>query len=360
MPTDLLTDHKPREQSGSQAYRAFDFQVHASMARVLAAHGNGENFRAYFDLFDDLIFIHESASQPAISFFQMKARTGSPWTPNRLANRSAKGDLPKSIIGKSYFNLHQFGSIVRKAAIVSNQHLKAKYPDNKATTQDDGEILLSSLCKSDHDILVDALNLDFPDGIDPSHAATLVYERVPLDIQSFRQTLQGLVTEFVEAIGPEYLVAARSVYQALLSEITRCTGTIANASNLTELQGQKSLGKGDIDALVERMKQRSRTPTEWWQNVAPELAAAGWQAIPIQRLHNACQEYWNARRRGAGLALDLSEAVRAVLAGQPALIGDSILNSAIEIELAHALPEPAGEPFTIRAALFVEIMESLE
>lgn len=359
MPTDLLTDLKPREQSGSHAFRAFDFQVHASMARILAIQGSGEDFRAYFDLFDDLIVVYENGDEPSISFFQMKARTGSPWTPKRLSNRPAKGEIPKSIIGKSYFNLHQFGSLVRKAAIVSNQHLQAKYPSNKATSPDDGEILLSSLCKSDHDILVSALDLDFPDGVDPNHVEILAYERVPLDMQSFRQTLQGLVTDFVEAIGPEYLLTARPVYQALLSEITRCTGTIANATNLAELQGQKSLGKADIDALVERMKLRSRTPNEWWPNVASELTAVGWQAIPIQRLQNACQEYWNARRRGSGVALNLSEIIRALLAGQPTLIVDSILSSAIEIELAHALPEAVGEPFTVRSALFVEIMESL-
>jgi len=42
MASKALIAKKPREQAGSVASRAFDFQMHASMARILDAYQNGE------------------------------------------------------------------------------------------------------------------------------------------------------------------------------------------------------------------------------------------------------------------------------------------------------------------------------
>ena len=45
MASKSLIAKKPREQAGSVASRAFDFQMHASMARILDAYQNGEDER---------------------------------------------------------------------------------------------------------------------------------------------------------------------------------------------------------------------------------------------------------------------------------------------------------------------------
>lgn len=360
MSTVTLINRKPRETGGASAYRAFDFQVHTSMARILEVHRQGVSFRAYFDHFDDLVLVQSENEKPAISFYQVKARTSTAWTSKRLAARPSKGEMPKSIIGKAYFNLHEFGVMARKAAIVSNQHLQAKYPDGTHTTPEESEILLSALSDDDRQSLVDALKLDFPAGIDPRHIDVLVFERIPLDIQSFRQTLQGLITEFVDAIGPDYAATAKPVYEALLSEISRCTGTVSYPSTIAELERQKSLGNTEIDALIERVKQRSKTPVEWWPIVAEELSGNGWRAIACYRLRLACQEYWNARRIGTGHALHLSETIRTMISEQAGLINDSILQSIVAFELFRTLPESVGQPYTTRAAIVVEVMESIK
>jgi hypothetical protein len=290
----------------------------------------------------------------------MKARTGSPWTPSRLASRPSKKQRPKSIVGKSYHNLHEFGKLVRKAAIVSNQHLQAKYPDGTSTSPDAGELRLSGLCPKDHALLVAAIEADFPDGIDDRHADVLVYERIPLDLQSFRQTLLGIVTDFVSAIGPEYAVTAKPLYDALLSEITRCTGTVSNAKTLTELKKQKGLAQTGIAALIDRVQKRARTPVEWWPIVEGELSSVGWKAVPLRRLNLACLSYWRARERGAGPAMDLSAALSSLIDTNPDLLTDSIVDSLAGFDRAARVADPLGEPYTRQAALLVEIMDSLE
>jgi hypothetical protein len=360
MASKALIAKKPREQAGSVATRAFDFQIHASMARILDAYQKGDGFVAYFDFFDDLIFLAEDGDEASVCFYQMKSRAGSAWTPKRLASRPTKGDLPKSIIGKTYHNLHEFGAFVRKAAIISNQHLRAEYPDGSKTGPDDGEILLSALSSDDHTVLVAALEADFPGGIDPRHTDVLVYERIPLDMQSFRQTLLGMVTEFVSAIGPEYAVSAQPLYQALLSEIGRCTGTVAaSAKTLAELKKQKGLARPDIEALVEQMKRRGRTPVEWWPTVEAELVSEGWKTMRLRRLSLACLEYWRARERGDAVAIELNRSLTGLLTDYPNLLGETIVETMVGYELAGTISELPGEPYTREAALLVEVMESL-
>lgn len=360
MASKALIAKKPREQAGSEASRAFDFQMHASMARILEAYQNDEGFVAYFDFFDDLIFLTGDDDDAAIEFYQMKARARSAWTPKRLASRPAKGELPKSIIGKTYHNLHEFGVLVRKAAIISNQHLQAQYLDGTKTGPDDGEILLSALSAEDHSVLVTAIKADFPGGIDPRHAEVLVYERIALDLQSFRRTLLGIVTEFATAIGPEYAVSAQPLYQAILSEISRCTGTLtSNSKTLTELKKQKGLASSDVGTLVEQMKRRGRTPIEWWSTVEAELAADGWKTIRLRRLSLGCLEYWRARERGDAIALDIHRALGELLTAHPDLMDDTIVGTMVAYTVAGWKSDPAGERYTGQAALLVEIMESL-
>lgn len=360
MAANALIAKKPREQAGSAASRAFDFQMHASMARILDAYKNGEVFTAYFDLFDDLIFVTGDSDEPTISFYQMKSRASSAWTPKQLAYRSAKGVSPKSIVGKSYHNLHEFGALVRTVAIISNQPLLAKYPDGSTTGPDDGAILLSTLSADDHRILVDAIEADFPGGIDSRHTEVLIFERVALDMQSFRQTLLGIVAEFANAIGSEYASSAQPLYRALLSEISRCTGTMArNAKTLPELTKQKGLANSDVETLVEQVKRRGRTPFEWWSTVETELTAEGWKTIPLRRLWNACVEYWYARDRGNAIAVDLHQTLVELLTSHPDLGDETILGTMAAYMLVGEISNPIGEPYTGQAALLVEIMESL-
>lgn len=360
MASDTLISKKPREQAGAQSYRAFDFQVHASMMRILDAYAKGEKFSAYFDFFDDLIVVHEVDGKAVISFYQVKARAGSAWTPKRLATRAKEGDFPRSVIGKSYYNLHQFKEIVRKSSIVSNQGLNANYKDKSATGVDDGEILFSDLCKEDHETLVRALELDFPSGIDPRHNSVLSYERIPLDIQSFRQTLLGFTMEFLNNLGPDFSVVAKPVYDALLNEITRCTGTVANAKTLGDLKKQKCLDSTDIDALVARVRLRPATPIEWWPTAEVEFIEEGWKTIRLRRLQLACLDYWNARERGVASAINLRNSLLALFKKHPGLLGDSVVHSLVAYKLVCVELEPFGELYNLDAALLVEIMESLE
>lgn len=346
---------KPRETAGSAAYRAFDFQIHFSLLKVLTLHKEGQDFTALFDHHDDLVLI--TGPDADASFYQVKSKADAAWTTKQLAKRGSRGDLPRSILGKAYYNIDQFGPDILRAAIVSNQPLSAKYADGKKVKSDDGEFTFGALSQDDCDAVADALAADFPNGVDPIHAERLTYERTPLDLQSYRKTVLGEVTEFAERIDPTRETAPKPIYDALLSEIGRCTGDVSRPTSLQTLLSRKSLARADLESLAQRVANHRRSPLEWWDVVASELSSVGVGAIAQHRLRLGCLAYWNDRRRGSRAAGALSEALSLHIDANPHLVTDSVRPTTEALAATTQLSAPVGATYGLDAALTVEVME---
>lgn len=357
MKTDTLTGKIPRETAGAVTQRAFDFQIHVSIARILELHAAGGAYIALFDHFDDLVLIEGEYPNQVISFYQVKSSVDTVWTVARLAKRASKGDLPRSIIGKAYYNIVQFGPLICRAAIISNQPLHADLATGEKVSPDDGEIVLSNLNKDEHKTLVEAIVLDFPGPLISEHTHILRFERVPFDLQSFRDTVLGRITSFVEKIGPDTAAIAKPFYDALLSEAGRCTGHKAKPADLAQLTMRKGIGRKDIDDLVSRAQQRGQTILEWWPSVQAELNAKGGLALTERRLRRQCLEYWRARERGTAAATKLSQNVRAAIITMTNLNLDGVLEAAAMLRTGGGLSEPDAEPYDLQSALIVELME---
>lgn len=329
------------------------------MWRILDAFARAEKFTAFFDHFDDLIILDEGSDGVALSFFQMKAATNSAFTPASLARQSSK-EVPRSIAGKAYFNIHQFGPLVRQSAIVSNQHLNAKLCDGKSITSDHGCIKFSDLSAKDLKRLTDAIGADFPAQLATSYLDLLTFERIPLDLVSFRSTLQGRVLAMLDKVAPDKLMLALPLYESLLTEISRCTGTVSKApKDLVELRAQKGLAANDLAKLMERVHARTQTPLEWWGPVEQELSArAGMGARSVQRMKNSCLAYWQRRRSGNATATSAAERARAAIASHSASLPDGIIDCLAILTRDLLLSDIRGEPYDAQAVLIVELMEA--
>lgn len=359
MTANLLAAKKPRESAGAAAARAFDFQIHVSVAHVLGQHSKPGPYFALFDHFDDFVLVEGDDAKPSISFYQVKSLADGAWTPTRLAHRAKKGDLPRSIVGKAYYNLEQFGALVQRATIVSNQPLHAKFASGKKVTADDVDIVLSTLCADDAKVLLAALAADFSASLNPAHKDILCYARSPLNLQSYRDAVLGRVTTFVNSISPEAASVAKPVYDALIMEATRCTGDKSKAKDLAELKARKGIDRAGIDALVDEVRRRGRSPIEWWASVKSELDADGAGAIKQQRLYNQCLAYWSSRKRGEIEASRLSAEIHTAIENNSDYLTDEVLGSAAALILSRSIQTPSGEPYDLQAALIVELMEHL-
>lgn len=357
MKTDTLIAEVPRETAGAEAQRAFDFQIHVSMARILELHATENAYIGFFDHFDDFVVVEGDDPEAEISFYQVKSSTNAVWTVTRLAKRPNKGDLPRSIIGKAYYNIIQFGPSTRRVVIVSNQPLKAEFASGGKLTPDEGEVDLSKLCKAQHDVLTAALVLDFPNQSEIQNTHILRFERVPFDLQSFRDTVLGRVADFVDKIGPDTAAIAKPFYDALLSEVGRCTGNKAKVADLNQLKKRKGIGRKDLDKLIDRAQLRIRTVLEWWPSVQAELGSNGVQALAERRLRRSCLEYWRARERGTITATKLSLDIRVAISAETEIEFDSVLQATTMLIMRKGLSEPNAELYDLRSAIIVELME---
>ena len=81
--TNLLTavlSAKPREKSGAHTTARYGFQVHASILKMLDLHQTGNDYRAVFDHFDDLM-VFDKADQPEnVDFYQIKSQSEGSWS----------------------------------------------------------------------------------------------------------------------------------------------------------------------------------------------------------------------------------------------------------------------------------------
>lgn len=132
------------------------------MARILELHQQRKEFVAVFDHHDDLVLFVEEGEDSELSFYQVKSTSELTWTAKRLAKRGSKGELPKSIVGKAYYNVVQFGPEIRRASILSNRPLSATLATSTNSALHDGELSVADLCSTDQETLVKSLEADFP------------------------------------------------------------------------------------------------------------------------------------------------------------------------------------------------------
>lgn len=353
-----VASKQPRETAGASAFMAFDFQVNVSMALILNLFRDGKEFVALFDHHDDLVVFVEEGGGSELSFYQVKSSSELTWTAKRLARRSAKGELPRSIVGKAYYNVAQFGPEIRRASILSNRPLNATLATATKSGLHDGELSVADLCSDDQETLMKSLNADFSNGFDKEHATLLTFERIPFDLESYRATVLGRIVTMLEELHPDFVAVASPFYRSLLAAAGECTGNKTKSPTVEELRKRVALDREAINRLINRVQSRSKNPVEWWSSVSDELAADGNKALQIQRIKNMCIAYVNARRTGDRTAARLSKAIREAIDKTAVSDMDGVLE-AVGALMAHDISEPASELYDLRSAMIVELMEAM-
>lgn len=326
------------------------------MALVLDLFRKGKEFVALFDHHDDLVVFVGEGENSELSFYQVKSSSKLTWTAKRLAKRSPKGELPKSIIGKAYYNVAQFGPKIRRASILSNQPLSATLATATKSDLHDGELSIADLCSTDQDTLLKSLKADFPVGFDKTHAPLLTFERVPFDLESYRTTVLGKIVEMLEELHPDFVAVSSPFYTALLAAVGDCTGNKTKSATVEELRERVALDREAVSRLIVRVQNRSKNLVEWWSTVNEELAADGMRALEIQRIKNKCMSYASARRAGDKTAAELCAAIGDAIAKTAVGDMDSVLEAAVALK-AHGLVEPSSELYDLQSAMIVELME---
>lgn len=328
------------------------------MALVINLFKQGKEFVALFDHHDDLVVFVGEGKNSELSFYQVKTSSELTWTAKKLARRSSTGELPKSIFGKAYYNVVQFGPEIRRASILSNRPLNATLAAATKSDLHDGELSVADLCAADQDTLIKSLEADFPAGFDKAHALLLTFERVPFDLESYRATVLGRIVIMLEELNPYFVAVSSPFYTALLAAAGECTGNKTKSATVEELRNRVALDRDAVSRLISRVQSRSKNLVEWWSTVNDELVASGMRALQIQRIKNKCMHYMDSRRAGDKTTAKLSAAIGDALARTAVSDIHSVLEAVIALK-ADGLVEPSSELYDLQSAIIVELMEAL-
>lgn len=317
--TNLLTAvsaAKPREKSGAHTMARYGFQVHASIVKMLELHGSGNDYRAVFDHFDDLMVFDKADLPENVDFYQIKSNNKGPWSLKALMKKEGKGSPPVTFVGRLHYHMGSFSQMITKLGFLSNAGFKLKLADGTFSTDDHNSICSSDLHPNEIDLLKKTLAKDTvrPPPQDGSHL--FAFERTSLGIAEQDVFVKGRLVKFVEERGGAEPIPVISLYQTLLSSVFTKTGVTQEFTTLAEFYDRKTLSRADIEAMFVRAT-AGRRFQESWSIIHSELVAAGMTTRQILMLQNSCLRYMRGRSAGESGAIDFhAAALTAVLAHQ--------------------------------------------
>jgi hypothetical protein len=319
---------KPREKAGAHTMARYRFQVHASILKMLDLHRTGEDYRAVFDHFDDLM-VFDKADEPAkVDFFQIKSQDKGEWTLAAMVAKSGKGK-PATFLGRLHHHMTSFGHMVSRLGFVSNLAFKLKLADGQETTTDHKIIHSSDLHPDEIAVMKSAIANDAAKAptVDGSHL--FVFERTPLGLTDQDKFVKGCLIDFVHERGGSDHVPVISLYETLQGSVFTKTGITQEFTTKAEFYDRKTLCRSDIEAMFSRAT-AGRRFSESWAVIQHDLAAVGMSTRQIISLQTSCIRYIKARAAGEPGAVGFNTAACGAILSQQA-----------EVDACNTLPEIA-------------------
>lgn len=114
---DKLSIAIPREVTGSDTYRRYQFQIACAMELIIKMASEEKDFIALMDYLDDIVLIENPNNEESlITFYQVKSKENGSFTINTV--------LKKEWIDKMYYNLNLFNGENVKSVFLSNAGIK--------------------------------------------------------------------------------------------------------------------------------------------------------------------------------------------------------------------------------------------
>lgn len=363
MATDFTTLHKrkPREKSGSRASSRFEFQANFSILKILDLHETGNDYRAFFDHFDDLTIFDSSDTPAHIRFYQIKGRDNNqPWTIKQLIREEKVGDAPKSIIGKMYKNVADFSAETEQAVFASNASYSFVLKDGTKTTPDTFSIDGTNLHDSEIQAIDAILEPDFPSPRKPACAGILLFERTNLPLQEQATFVTGRLVEYLSKFAGDENFPIKALYDVLFRNVMARASNTEDPDTLDKLYRNKSFSRADIAGLIQRASTKRNFEASW-SVVVTELSAEKYSSIQIIRIKNAAMQYLRERARGDKTPNEFSAKIKTIIASETTVLAssakivDAMKLLQTKIDFVHPY---AGE--ALFGALLIEVYEAID
>jgi hypothetical protein len=349
-----LQSAKPREKAGPHTTNRYGFQVNASIVKLLDLHEAGQDYRAAFDHFDDLMIFDKSENPDRIGFYQIKSKADGVVTMKEVARARGTGPKPRSYLGKMNDHMRKFAHVVGCLGFISNLSFQFKLTDGTNSKPDHHVIKAADLHTDEVDLIKKTIRDDCESAV-ADGSEFLVFERTFVPLEKQETHVRGrLVEHFHEhAAGADH-VPIMSLYNLLFGQIFAKTGVTQEFTTLAELYDRKTLCRCDIAAIFTKAASGRRF-LDYWSAIQHELTN---RRVPLREIiatETDCIRYTRARAGGEPGALAFKAAAkRAILENKAAVDACAHVS-----DLAALLDQWVKDPYdNRRGGSFVEAFEA--
>jgi hypothetical protein len=354
--TTTIVKAKPRERAGARTGARYAFQAHVSFAKLLDLHESGTDYRAIFDLFDDLTILDNSTMPSLADFFQIKGKETGAWKAASFCAPSK--DAPRTTVGKMFHHTTIFGSAVKSATFLTNAPFDFELAGGGKSTPDHMNIALTALGPKDRARISAALDLDFPAPRSPDESTVIAFARTSVPVKGYDLLLKGRLVDFLN--GKDGVVVG-AAYRTLIEEISPKACDTTEYDTLDDVFFYKSLSRADVQSVLDAATKHDSI-LDNWAVVDDELKAENRTYVDRIKIKTATVEYLRDRSKRVREIAALSSVVKlgAMQAAQAITQAAGLLEAVDAIrQVVAARDLTLYPPLMLEAALFVEAFEVL-
>ncbi len=263
-----------RENAGSKAYNAFDYQTAWGIIHLLKLHATADDYALAFEFHDDIAELDSANAPTNLRFYQVKTSEKATWSLAKISQRRGAGKVKSSYAGRMFDTVVKFGNAVEKVVFVTNQAL---------TDADHGdeEIPFGSAKPQKLKKFVATLAKEQENFSAQNHLPLFRFLQSTLNISNFDATLVGEFTNFLEgAVGSGE--DARTFYLMMSDECRRKSRRLSDLSGLEELLTSKFVTRAGFEAKIESFRhRRERRPN--FNAAQPHLNLSWREEIELER-----------------------------------------------------------------------------
>lgn len=278
----------PREKAGSRTGARYDFQAHAALERMLSMYSKGDDFCAFFDLYDDFVVIDSATLPTTITLFQIKGHKSAAFSCAALVKK--KGAAPQTTVGKMYHHTTIFGGDLDRVVLLTNAELK--FALAVGGKSDEGYMLIAAkdLDAPELDKIAAALELDFPSPRSPNEKEILALERTHVPLYGYEAYLKG---RLLEVLNEATATAIGGLYRTLILEVKSRSNDMTESASLEEMIKCKGLTRDRFGLALEAAEKRTDV-LSYLALIEDDLKARGEK---VRRAHQDHKQYDHALKR---------------------------------------------------------------
>lgn len=279
---------KPREISGSQTSKKYDYQKNWALYKIIELLKTDRNFVAFIDYHEDLVILNIQGQQEDLEFYQIKCVRKSGWTKNQITKREkGKKELLNSILGKLTSQLNTFKQYVKSLNFVSN------VPTRLILQNGLDSINLSSFslneCTEKDEICLkvsNELNIS-PSDISPEK---IFFIKTDLNEDGSEKYVLGSLLDFLNEEYPHLISSCRPLYNLLFKEINARCNFSGQFMDITTCLNKKAISR---EYIINSLSQLNppKSPKEIWSKLEHRMNTENWDLNKISKIEDRWNRY---------------------------------------------------------------------